>query len=547
MATTAHARQNQLVSENSVPLGSPLMKKGGPGDASQQAEQGMPLRPTLSFRSKPVKPEVPTLPATSGGFKFPPVQPQGADDSDSPQGLLKPTTSFRSKPVKPEPPPRLRSGHSMGSIDVKIEGAETLRPTLSFRSKPVRPEPPARIQAGHSFESMEIPSENGQRQGITFGAMPIKTDIESEHQRKTKSKIEILSSLLRNEAVPNAPVDFSSDEDNDEDDTNDINVDVQGKKPVPIRSGRAILHPGSRPPPLPPSGINLGPLPPATLGPKVVFNPGPSAAPTTTEGLPRTKSRGSLGKQFHSRVVSSQRKSQHEEMDVFGRCQSEMSGGSNTSKGSLRSTLSRALGLGSSKKSDALAVAKTDNRKASSFDSQIQADYEATSNRGKHAKPPPVPKRGKERPIKDKHVEVIAEVHTKSGRHTMVRSKKPKKKETHALVSGEAPAAPSSTPSQMISMNPNFQSHPQQLSPAHNMYMHQRVPMMPHQQTSFERYAQTIFDFFPHDPINSKEMVIRRGDVLVIYEQGDDGWCEGVHTTTGARGLFPVTHVQFLN
>jgi len=60
-------------------------------------------------------------------------------------------------------------------------------------------------------------------------------------------------------------------------------------------------------------------------------------------------------------------------------------------------------------------------------------------------------------------------------------------------------------------------------------------------------YVQALYDFTPSDPSNDSEVALRRGDVLQLIEQGQDGWWEGVHMTTGQRGLFPGSHVQFVS
>ena len=60
-------------------------------------------------------------------------------------------------------------------------------------------------------------------------------------------------------------------------------------------------------------------------------------------------------------------------------------------------------------------------------------------------------------------------------------------------------------------------------------------------------YVQALYDFHPNDPANDSELTLKRGDVIQLLEQGADGWWEGIHMTSGLRGLFPGTHVQFVS
>ena len=73
------------------------------------------------------------------------------------------------------------------------------------------------------------------------------------------------------------------------------------------------------------------------------------------------------------------------------------------------------------------------------------------------------------------------------------------------------------------------------------------APPSPQPMATRVQYVQALYDFIPSDPNNSSELALRRGDVLQLIEQGEDGWWEGIHSGTGQRGLFPGSHVHLVS
>ena len=183
------------------------------------------------------------------------------------------------------------------------------------------------------------------------------------------------------------------------------------------------------------------------------------------------------------------------ETDVFGRRSpvrrnSVSSTGSGRSMGSLRATFAAALGF----------------RKKGS-DSSASEDKPAVV-------------------VKDKKhgVEVVAEVKTKAGRHTIIRSKKDvrKAKEQQRNAVATVPGGyDSETP------QPEFAG----MGSSGNL---DRI------------LVRAVYDFDPADPSNPDEMYLRAGDLIEVYEQGADGWWGGVCVSDGKQrfGLFPVQYVQ---
>jgi len=206
----------------------------------------------------------------------------------------------------------------------------------------------------------------------------------------------------------------------------------------------------------------------------------------------------------------------------------------------------------------------------------------------------------------DKHLQVVAEVKTKSGRHTIVKGKKPKKKQDHDYEDDNHEPEPEPVPvqhfptwhpqhvtnhvfaayqqqqhfppsphgQQQVQQQPtyvlpqSFQSvqpqmypvqqvnyaapqqtfavQPQMIQPQMMQPQMIQPQMMQPQAKKTEAYLQAIYDFIPN-PENESEMALRRGDVIQLIAQSADGWWEGIHMTTRKQGLFPGSYVQYIS
>lgn len=69
-------------------------------------------------------------------------------------------------------------------------------------------------------------------------------------------------------------------------------------------------------------------------------------------------------------------------------------------------------------------------------------------------------------------------------------------------------------------------------------------PPAPSQPVPAQNKAQAAYDY---KPMNGDELELARGDVLVIEEKHDDGWCTGMNERTGARGVFPANYTKPLD
>ena len=69
-------------------------------------------------------------------------------------------------------------------------------------------------------------------------------------------------------------------------------------------------------------------------------------------------------------------------------------------------------------------------------------------------------------------------------------------------------------------------------------------PPVPSQPVPAQNKAQAAYDY---KPMNGDELELARGDVLVIEEKHDDGWCTGMNERTGARGVFPANYTKPLD
>ena len=478
---------------------------------------------------------------------------------------------------------------------------------------------------------------------------PIQWGVHSQLKQKTnlstkQSKLDLLSSLIRNEQPLVQTVTNVSDDDLSDDD--DIQ-EVAPKKTLGFKSGKILLRPSEPPPPVPPArnstevshrleklDLNASNLN-ATLNPMFAsadenseenmaemlnaeqnrsyfLNPKTGGLISEKPSVRNSKalkkiSRGSdsLGKQLQEKKLKEKQRngdsSPHNDdvVDVFGRDQSGRNGdsvGSNstgsqssTGRRSLRSTLSKALGFGGSKKTSVLRDSDSNepSSRAVLNPAQIPLPYiptsderEATSSSGSSLQ---ASLNLKPQGHSSKHIEVVAEVHTKKGTHQIVRSKQPKKHHhsdvlTHIEVPSDVLIQPMTSHYQLQQQQQHFthqqaavaqqphcnHQHPYAAAQAAQQYSQaypQQIPQIEQlqqpprpqqftpqfQQQLFEKYVQAVYDFFPNDPVNTSEIVVRRGDVLQLVEQGDDGWWEGINVSNGSRGLFPGSHVQFLS
>ncbi|KAI8914213.1 hypothetical protein EDD86DRAFT_187059, partial [Gorgonomyces haynaldii] len=66
------------------------------------------------------------------------------------------------------------------------------------------------------------------------------------------------------------------------------------------------------------------------------------------------------------------------------------------------------------------------------------------------------------------------------------------------------------------------------------------VPSMNRQSTIPKRYVRAVFDF---DAENDGELSLRKGDVIQVLKEIDEGWWQG-QSTDGRTGMFPSNYVE---